>query len=85
MVTQPLDLYKIFVEYLAGSMDIFFFLAMAFFAFLAAKFKMPNFVTFILMGVFVVFFANYYPTMYLAVIFFLGYFFYYVLSRTIKQ
>jgi len=81
---QPLDLEYIFVNTLAESMTIFFFLAMAFFAYLAARFRMPNQIFLIMMGTFVIFFANYYSLLYTFVIFISGLFFYYVLSKIPK-
>lgn len=43
-ITQPLDLYQLLVNQLAGSFDIFIFLSITFLAILAAIFKMPNIV-----------------------------------------
>ena len=84
MVVEPLNLEQIFVGYLAGSDVIFFFLAMAALSFLAAKFRMPNKIILIMMALFVVFMAFYFPLLYAIVIFLAGLFFYYVLSKTVK-
>ncbi len=85
MVVQPLDLETIFVNYLAGSMTIFFFLFLAFLAYLASRLKMPNRILIVLVGLFVVMFASlgmetYYPI----IIFVSGLFFYHILSKIIK-
>ena len=81
---QPLDLETILVTNLAGGMEIFFFLMIIVFAYLAAKFRMPNQVFLILMAVFIVFMANYYSLLYTLLIFLTGLFFYYILSKIIK-
>ena len=81
---QPLDLETIFISYFAGGWTIFFFIAMAFFAYLAAKFRMPNQVFLILIGLFVILMANYYSLLFIITIFLAGLFFYYTLSKIIK-
>ena len=52
--TQPLDLYEILVNQLAGDMAIFTFLALLTITILGAKFKMPNLVLAGMILVFVV-------------------------------
>jgi len=84
--TEPLNLERIFVNFFAGSMEIFFFIAMAFFAYLAVKFRMPNQVFLILMALFVIMLAGLrYEFLYLLAILLAGLFFYYTLSRIIKS
>jgi len=83
-VVQPLDLKYILVNTLAGSMKIFFFLLLIGFAYLAARFRIPNQIFLILMAVFVIFMANYYSLLYTLLIFLAGLFFYYSLSKIIK-
>ena len=51
---QPLDLETILVTNLAGGMEIFFFLMIIVFAYLAAKFRMPNQVFLVLMALFII-------------------------------
>jgi len=83
-IIQPLDLETIFVNYFAGSYKIFFFIAMIVFAYLGARFRMSNNVFLILMGLFVIFMANYYSLLFTITIFLIGLFFYYTLSKIIK-
>ena len=83
-IIQPLDLETIFVTNLAGSMKIFFFLIMIVFAYLSARFRMPNQVFLILMAVFIIFMANYYSLLYTGLIFLSGLFFYWVISKIPK-
>ena len=52
-MVQPLDFEYIFVNLFAGSRDIFFFLAVIFFAFLGAKLKMEGGVFMMLLVLFV--------------------------------
>jgi len=82
---EPLDLQTIFVNYLAGSMVIFFFLMMAVLAYLAARFRMPNQITMIMIALFIVFFATYYSLLYVIVIFLAGLLIYFSLSKFMKS
>ena len=83
---EPLDLQTIFVNYFAGSMDIFFFIALIFFAYLAARFRMPNSIFLVMMGLFVVLMAGLgYDLFYVLVIFIVAWFFYHVISKPLKQ
>jgi len=84
-MVQPLDLQTIFVNYVAGSMAIFFFLTILVFAYLAARFRMPNQVFLILIAIFVIFMANFYSLLYVLLIFLVGIFFYQIISRVIKS
>lgn len=84
MVIEPLNLYKIFVNYFAGSITIFFFVAMAFFAYFAAKLKMPNIIFGILMALFILLLKPYFSLLYAITIFIIGLLFYYTLSKLIK-
>lgn len=58
MITQPLDLYKIFVEDLAGDLTIFYILFIIALSYLAARFRIPNIVFLILMAFLVVIMAG---------------------------
>ncbi len=81
---EPLNLEYIFVNSLAGSMEIFFFVAIALFAYLAARFRMPNQVFLMMVAVFILFMAKFYSLFYLLLIVLVGLFFYYVLSKIPK-
>jgi hypothetical protein len=86
MIGKPLNLEELFINWLAGSMDMFFFLAMIFFAFLAAFFRMPTSVYLILMGLFIILMAGLgYNTFYILLIFVGGLVGYYIISRFIKK
>ena len=82
---EPLNLQEILVNYFAGTLEIFFFIALAGFAFAAAKFRMPNMVFVILMGLFVIVMANYFPLLYTLTIFVFGLFLYYTIAKLIKN
>jgi len=83
-IIQPLDLETIFVTNLAGSMKIFFFLIAIVFAYLAARFRMPNQVFLILITVFLIFITSFYSLLYTLLIFLAGLFFYWVISKIPK-
>ena len=84
-MVAPLDLKTIFVNYLAGSMEIFFFLALLAFAYIAARFRMPNSIFLIMMGLFVVLMAGLgYQLLYAIVIMIAAMFVYYALGKLIK-
>jgi len=70
--TEVLNLEKIFVNYFAGSYLIFYFIAIAFFAYLAARFRLPNFATLMLLGLFVIFMANWVGIIVALVLFVVG-------------
>ena len=56
--TTPLDLKTIFVNYFAGSMEIFMFMLLIVMAGLAGKYRMPNYVFLMLLIIFSVFMAG---------------------------
>jgi len=56
---QPLDLETIFINYFAGSTIVFVALAMVFFAYLGAKFRMTNGVFGMFMALFVILLAGF--------------------------
>ena len=62
LLVQPLDLQTIFVDYLAGSWSIFFFLALIFFTYLAARFRMPGRVLLPLLAIFVILIQPWYSS-----------------------
>jgi len=63
-IIQPLDLEEIFVNTIAEGWMLFMALAFAGFAFLAAKYRMPNQVFMILMFIFILFVGIEYPVFY---------------------
>lgn len=65
---EPLDLWQLLVNSLAGSVGIFFFLAFAFIAGLAAYFRMPNGVFIVMLVLFSVIMAPFVPSMWLLVL-----------------
>jgi hypothetical protein len=56
---QPLDIETIFINYFAGSAMIFVVLAMIFYAYLGAKYRMPNGVFGIFMALFIILLAGF--------------------------
>ena len=85
MVLQPLDLQTIFVNYFAGSLEIAFFIALAFFSYLGAKFRMPNVIFGCLIVLFVSFFAKWYPVLYVVMIIPIAFIVYSIISRIFKE
>lgn len=84
--TEPLNLEKIFVNYFAGGADIFLFIAMIFFAYLAVKFRMPNSVFLILAGLFIILMAGFgYGFLFTILLFLVGLFFYISFAKLIKS
>jgi len=84
MVTQPLDFWTIFVNYFAGGIEIFFFLAMILFAYAAARFRMPSSIFLMLIVLFIVSMSTFFSLLYTLTILAMGLFFYYTLSKIIK-
>jgi len=81
----PLDLFNIFVNYFAGSLNIFFGIALIFFAYLGAKFRMPNGVFIPLIALFVVMMAGLgYQALYVVTIFLVAFTVYWILSKEVK-
>jgi len=75
---EPLNLEKIFINYVAGSMEIFLFLT--------AKFRMPNSIFLLLIGVFTIFLATQgYTLLYGLTILFAGIFAFISLSNYFKK
>ncbi len=81
---QPLDLYTLFVNYFAGSMEIFFFCALLFFGYYALKLKMNQFLFIALMGVFILLMANWYNGLYALLIIGIALLVYNIISKIIK-
>lgn len=82
---NPLDWQTLFVNVFAGSMQIFTVVAILVFGYLSARFRFPNVVTLIVLGLFVVFMAAYMPSLYLFVIVFAGFAISYMIGRLIKN
>jgi len=83
--TEVLNLEKILVSYLAGSMEVFFFLAIIAITWIAAKYRMPNAILAVLLGLFVVLMTNYFSMMYMLVIILAALFMYFALAKSIKS
>jgi len=81
-----LNLEEIFVNYFSGTFAIFFFVAMFFFTFLGAKYKMSNGVFLILMALFVILMGGYgYEALIGLTIVIIGLFVYWVLQKMFKS
>ena len=83
-ITQPLDLEKIFVVNLAGSQEIFTFVAMLMVGMACAYFKFSNRNAMILFALFTVMMATYLQGLYVIVILLAGMSTFYTLARLIK-
>lgn len=73
MLVQPLNLQNLLVNTLAGSINIFIFLAMVALSAGAAFFKMPNLVFGMMLGIFVVMLSNFLGGIYLIVLLISGF------------
>ena len=58
-VMNPLDLYTLFVENVAGTMTIFFFLALIVIAYFSAKWRLNNITFIAIMALFLVFMSGF--------------------------
>jgi len=78
---EPLNLQKIFVNYFAGGMEVFMWLAIVIIAFFCAKFKVPTSVMGILLIIFTVIMLPFYPSPIAFIMFVIGIMLVYVLTR----
>ncbi len=62
---EPLDLQRILINNLAGSVEIFMFIAFITIGATTAMLKIPRLVTMVLLGLFAVMFADFFPAIYL--------------------
>jgi hypothetical protein len=84
-LVKPLDFEKIFINYFAGSAEIFIVVAMIFFAYLGARFRMPSGVFGMFMALFIILLAGFNFDMFLIpliVVLVLGV--YWIFSKVIK-
>lgn len=84
MVIGPLDLTAIFINYFAGTIEIFFFMMMAVFTFFASKFRIPNTIFLLLVSLLIIVLADYFSLLYSITILLGALFFYYTLSKIQK-
>lgn len=86
-LVQPLDLYTIFVNYFAGSMEIFFATALIFFAFIAAKYRIPNTIFLMLMTLFIILMGGLgeVSLLYVIAMFVIGLVVYFIIAKPIKS
>ena len=81
---MPLDLKYIFVNVLAGSMEIFMFLAMIFIAMIAGYFRMMSSTMIVLYILFAILMGQFMSGIYLLVVLIGGLVSFYLLSKIIK-
>ncbi|GEM_PF-5129153 len=82
---KPLDFETIFINYFAGSGEIFIVLAMIFFAYLGAKYRMPSGVFGIFMALFIIGLAGFQiNTFLIPLIVVIGLGVYWIFSKVIK-
>lgn len=84
-IIEPLDFQQIFVNYLAGGWDLFFILSIALFAYLGARFKIPNTVFMLLMALYSAIMAKWIPAPFILVIFVAGNAIFLALSKMQKN
>jgi len=82
---NPLDLQTIFVNVFAGSIDIFAFIAIIVIAIMAARFKMNNFMFFMMVGLFSVMMGMWISWLYAFMIVVLGLGIFFIIARIIKN
>jgi len=84
-IINPLDLETLFVDNIAGSITIFFFLALIVIAFFASKWRMTNMVFLSMVGLFLIFMAGFgFMTLLVTVIVVGGFVIAWTLSRMTK-
>lgn len=81
---QPLDLESIFINYLAGSAELFTFFSYLIITIGSAYFRMPDKIFLIMIAVFSVMMANYTGGIYVLVLFISGIISFYGISRFLK-
>lgn len=85
-IVNPLDLWTIFVNYFAGSLLIFFFVALALIVFLASRFRMTNMIVLMMVCLFIIMMKSFgMAWLYVIVILLAGLLFYLALSKMFKQ
>lgn len=62
---EPLDLQRILINNLAGSVEIFMFIAFIAIGAMTAMMRIPKSITLILFGLFTIILADYFPAIYL--------------------
>ena len=83
-LTQPLDLQNILVNTLAGSPEIFTFLALIFIAGLAAYFQMPNIIALSMFALFGIFMVDIIGGVYMLIILVAGIAIYYSIKKVME-
>ncbi|MGA2130651.1 MAG: hypothetical protein ABSG05_03520 [Candidatus Pacearchaeota archaeon] len=81
---NPLNLYTIFVTYLAGNLTVFIFLAMIGISLLAGRFRMPDRVFMSLIALFGIIMSQYLGGLYALMIVVAGLVIYYQLAKEVK-
>jgi len=81
---EPLDLQSIFINTLAGTTEIFTFLAFIVVAALAAFFKMPNTITLAMFALFSVLMAQYLGGVFMLVVLIVGLITFFIVARLVK-
>lgn len=84
-IIEPLDFQTIFVNYLAGGWDLFFILSIVTFAYLGARFKMPNMAFMLLMALYSAIMAKWIAAPFVLVLFVAGTAIYLAISKLQKN
>lgn len=82
--TEPLDLFEIFVVTFAGTPELFSFISAIVIAGMAAYFRMPDKIFLVMIGLFAVFTAGYFPAFYLIAVVLTGLLVFYSIARIVK-
>lgn len=82
---NPLDLQTLFINVFSGSYTVFAFISVVIIAAMAARFRMNNFMFFIMLGLFSVFMAAWISWLYAFMIVILGLGIFFIIGRIIKN
>ena len=81
-IAEPLNLEYILVNSFAGSMEIFFFIAMIATAYMAARMRMPNIITLMMGALFIVLMAGLgFTSLYLITILLVAIMFFFIVKK----
>ena len=82
---EPLNLQTLLVNTLAGSWAIFLFLAIIIISIFAARFRMNNFMFFIMISLFGVFMASWIPWFYALMLILMSALIFFIIAKLIKN
>ena len=83
-VEEPLEMYDLIVNTVAGNVEIFVFLAIAFISSISAKFNMPKEIFMLMLALFGILFSNYIGGLYLIILLLAGFSIFYSISKIFR-